>query len=803
MGLNTLASLRRNPTIILYISILLYTLVLSYLAILKHYAFMSTAWDLGIYEQVLWSTANTGRFFWYTPELAINPSCNFFGIHFSPILFLVLPVYAIFQATETLLVLQVFFLALGTIPLYKLVFYESRSHKQALIFALTYLVFPPIHGVALFDFHVQAFLPFLFFSAFYYFKKQEWGKYFLFIILSLMVIEFIPLIVVFFGLYGLWVNRKKIFHLIRILNFRGFLSKLDIFFSIITIILGLVWFIIARNIISSINPSAPPHPNWAFFGDPVHDLPGFIFSVLANPIRTLEVIITPVDQKIVYIFGLFAPLAFLSFLDLPLLMIGAPWFLVAFLSDYSPYYTPIGYQYVAFVVPFIFVSAVYGVKRLFAVKHRFGFFKKFSVVSKKIAGIQHWRTLAILFLVSVITISYVTVLGIHVNVPVITEHNRVAEAFTRLIPSNASVLTQNDLFPHLSRRLYAYVVGGFSPYLPSNITFDYILIDTESPWFEDSLESLVYNLIRDATFGVQYAADGIWLLKKNYTGGITYPIKNGVFVNFYNQGVVMKLFDDVSFFGEPAYENVTLSIFGSLRLNIPQEWVVIPSFALTFEGWLYAPVSGNYSFRLESTGSSKLCLDGEQVLYNGDSAYYDVVFLDCIMWLERGFHSINVEYVRENYIFPYVHLLWEPPWEIDLTEIQSAFIYSKISPDASSSFLDLSWDFGSGSPFVLISRDHFSAFVNCSMYAPLSGVYKFKVLADGYASISIDGKLVSSSFENSTQTEFEVLLNQGDHVFQIDYMTLQGDARLSVMWQPPGGSNFEEIPSSHLSWQGG
>lgn len=803
MGLNALASLRRNPTIILYISILLYTLVLSYFAILKHYAFMSTAWDLGIYEQVLWSTANTGRFFWYTPELAINPSCNFFGIHFSPILFLVLPVYAIFQTTETLLVLQVFFLALGTIPLYKLVFYESRSHKQALIFALTYLVFPPIHGVALFDFHVQAFLPFLFFSAFYYFKKQEWGKYFLFIILSLMVIEFVPLIVVFFGLYGLWVNKKKIFHLIRILNFRGFLSKLDIFFSIITIILGLVWFIIARNIISSINPSAPPHPNWAFFGDPVHDLPGFIFSVLANPIRTLKVIMTPVDQKIVYIFGLFAPLAFLSFLDLPLLMIGAPWFLVAFLSDYSPYYTPIGYQYVAFVVPFIFVSAVYGVKRLFAVKHRFGFFKKLSVVSKKIAGIQHWRTLAILFLFFVIAMSYVTVLGIHSSVPVITEHDRVAEAFTRLIPSNASVLTQNDLFPHLSRRLYAYVVGEFSPYLPSNITFDYILIDTESPWYENSLESLVYNLTRDATFGVQYAADGIWLLKKNYTGGITYPIKNGVFVNFCNQGFVMKLFDDVSFFGEPAYENVTLSIFGSLGLNIPQEWVVIPSFALTFEGWLYAPVSGNYSFRLESTGSSKLCLDGEQVLYSGDSAHYDVVFLDCIMWLERGFHSINVEYVRENYIFPYVHLLWGPPWEIDLTEIQYAFIYSDFSPDASSSFLDLSWDFGSGSPFVLISRDRFSAFVNCSMYAPLSGVYKFEVLADGYASISIDGKLVSSSFENSTQTEFEVLLNQGDHVFQIDYMTLQGDARLSVMWQPPGGSNFEEIPLSHLSWQGG
>lgn len=760
---------------------------------------MSTTWDLGIYEQVLWSTVNTGRFFWYTPELAINPSCNFFGIHFSPVLFLVLPIYAIFQTTEILLILQVFFLALGIIPLYKLVLYENRSRKQALVFALIYLTYPPIIGMTFFDFHVQAFLPFLFFFAFYYFKKEVWSKYFLFIILSLMVIEFVPLIVVFFGLYGLWINRKRIFHSIRNLDFRGFLFNKSIFFSIITIILGLVWFTIAKNIIFSINPSAPPHPNWKVFGDPVHNLSGFIFKVFTNPIRTMEVILTPTDQKIFYIFGLFAPLAFLSFLDFPSLMIGAPWFLAVFLSNYPPYYTPIGYQYVAFVVPFIFISAIYGVKSLPAIKRRFVFCERCNVIFKKITTIQPWRNLSISFLVFVMAMSYITVLGIHVSVPFVTEHDHLAQAFTELVSSNASVLTQNDLFPHLSRRLYAYVAGEFNQSLPSNVTFDYILIDVKSPWYDGSLERLVHNLTRDNAFGIQYAADGIWLLKENYTGEIIYPIKNGVFANFYNQGITIKLFDDTSLIGKPVYENVTLSILGSVESNIPKMWVTKGSFALTFKGWLHIPISGSYLFRLESVGASKLYLDDGQVLRNRNRTSYQANYE--MVWLEKGFHPIKVEFVRDNYSLPFIRLTWEPPWENNLVEIRSAFLYSKVSPDSSSPFLTINWNFDSKSPSPLIDKNHFSAFINGRVNASFSGKYKFKILSDGYISLSIDGKLLLSSFKNF-QAEREVFLDQGTHVIQIDYTKLQDNSYLSVMWMPPGGSNFEEIPSNYLSWRG-
>jgi uncharacterized membrane protein len=755
---------------------------------------MSTAWDLGIYEQVLWSTANTGRLFWYTPEILINPSCSFFGIHFSPILFLVLPIYWIFQSTETLLILQVFILALAAVPLYKFVFHESNSSKQALIFSLIYLAYPPIYGMILFDFHVQAFLPLLFFLTFYHFKKQEWGKYFLSMILSLMVIEFVPLIVVFFGLYGIWANRKDI-RLLRTFDLDGFFSNKAMLFSVVTIVLGLVWFAVARTVISATNPSAPPHPNWQDFGDPTHDLPGFILNVLANPVKVLKVIVTPVDQKALYVFGLFAPLAFLSFLDLPSLMIGAPWFFVAFLSNYPSYYNPVGYQYVAFVASFIFISAFHGARRFLAAKDRFGFKRRFSAVLKKVTVIPQWKGLLVVLLVLTIAVSYISAMSIRVNFPTITEHERLLDTFVGLIPSNAAILTQNNLFPHLSRRLYGYVGGGFSDPMLSSLGIEYIFIDTSTHSDERSLEAVVYDLIKDGELTTQSAADGIWLFSKDYAGEATYPVDRGVFVKFFNQGIRVKLFDSASA-STPSYENVTLSIRADLGSGIPELWAE-KTFFLVFEGWLYAPKSDDYLFQLQSLGLSSFAVDGAQVLCSNNS------FNGKTMYLDKGFHPVEVNYTRDNaYFLPLVSLSWKPSWETSVQEIPSQFLQPTLTPEAFSVFLDASWEWGFRSPFVSMNQNRYSASANTTLHVPSSGTYRFRTVTDGDTCVLIDGEVVIDLLDGVGKTSAEVFLTEGKHDFHFQYLKVGGYSHLNVMWQLPGHSQFEGIPSEYLHWRG-
>jgi len=793
------AWLKQNPIVVLYIFIVAYIALFSCISILKHYSFRSTAWDLGIYEQVLWSTVNTGKVFWYTPEIVTNPSCSFFGIHFAPILFLMLPIYAVFQYTETLLILQASVLALAAVPLYKLVFHETNSRKQALAFGLIYLAYPPVYCMTFFDFHVQAFLPLFFFSAFYFFRKEEWGKYLLFTVLSLMVIEFVPLIVAFLGLYGLWVAFRNKQSKLKTLGIVDFLKSKKVLIPALTVLLGVAWFIAARGVILAVNPNSPPHPNWKEFGDPAHDIPGFVVNVLSNPLKVLETIVTPVDQKAIYIFGLFAPLAFLSFLDLPSLLIGLPWFFVAFLSNYSIYYNPIGYQYVAFVAPFIFISAMYGAQRFMAIKRSAESTGRLRVFSRLTLNPRR-KSLLTTFLVCLIAASYVSVLGVTAQVPSFTEHNRLLETFTRLVPADARILTQNDIFPHLSRRLYGYVGGGFTESLLSTLNIEYILVDTTSSWSEESFMDSVRNLTKNGDFGLQYAADGIWLLKKGYTGETIYPTSKGMLTRFYNQGVKVKLFDAPAFEGEPSYESVTLSILVDVHQNVPPSWRAKDSFAMLFEGWFYAPVSGNYTFHLESLGYARLLVDDATVF----SINATISAAEEEVHLGIGLHSIEVGYVKyRDHFPPSVCLLWKPAWSDSLQEISSELLYHDLPLDVSSVFLQMAWDWPSRSPFLMINREHFGIFGECTLRVPVSGVYRFKVSTADQAFVFIDCSPVFSSLDNSTASEKEISLEAGNHKVQLCHVMSGDRAHIDVVWQRPGRSQFEDIPSDSLYWSEG
>ncbi len=208
--------LRRDASeIIVYLSVIAYTVVFSYFTILKYNAFSAYAWDLGIFNQSMWTTLHAGKLFFSTVEQFIIPSGVFFGTHFSPILFLVLPFYALTSSPQALLVFQSFILALGAVPLYFFAKNSLNNKVIAVVFSVAYLLYPPLQGANWFDFHVQAFLPLFFFCAMYFLADEKWPSYFLFVFLSLTVAENVPITVVFIGLYGFWRFRTRIINAIE------------------------------------------------------------------------------------------------------------------------------------------------------------------------------------------------------------------------------------------------------------------------------------------------------------------------------------------------------------------------------------------------------------------------------------------------------------------------------------------------------------------------------------------------------------------------------------------------------------
>jgi uncharacterized membrane protein len=491
-------TIMRSDYFVLFLIASIYVVIVSSLALSRHYAFGTNAWDLGIYSQSLYSTLNHGKILYYTAELAGNPSSSLFGIHFSPFLFLLVPIYAIYQNPVTLLILRPIAISIGLIPLYWIIRDQQLNNRLVTFFlAAIYLVFPPI-TTPLSNFDVIAFLPALFLFGIYYLKKGKLVHSFIFVVLALMVNEFVPLIVMALAVYVFVLNRKEIID--------GILAKKltkHATFVIVLLVSAFLVFNLASVVITSFNPNALTTKwEWGELGSSPGEIVG---NILTNPLQAINVLLNDGQSKFLYIAALFAPLAFLSFLDPLTLIMAVPWLMASLLSV-NPLYYAVGTHYPAFVSAFIFVAAVNGIKKLVNSNSR-------DVLNK----------IVFLMFVGLILSMFLLPTEDYFSVTQSDESTRIA---LKEIPANASAAVMPEVFPHLCNRLEVY------PYFTNNV--DYLLINVYSWWYTVELPRPAHMAPRwcDADIGDDYGtvvnANGVLLYKKGYTG----PVKHFDGVNF-------------------------------------------------------------------------------------------------------------------------------------------------------------------------------------------------------------------------------------------------------------------------------
>lgn len=530
-------------SLLLALAILVYTVSLSYFTILKNYEFKTYAWDLGIFNQSFWTTLHDGKFFYSTVELLVNPSGSFFGTHFSPIVLLVLPFYAIYQAPQSLLVIQSFILALAAVPLYMLAKRVGQYRVFALSFVLAYLLYPALQGVNLFDFHVQSFLPLFFFSILYFFETQNWKPYFLFIFLSLMCEEHVAFIVAFIGLLVVLQHRKHLLLELKTKNFKDTLFLVSFF----TIAIAVLWYIVAVLVRGALFPVNPAFistfiaaSNWRVLGvqNPIM-IPLYLLRYPANAASALSY---DIPLKTTYIIALFGPLAFMSFFKARYLLPTVPWFVEALFSNYQPYYTII-FQYSAYVIPFIFAAAIYAPTAIYAVGGNNG--NKVRALEKRLAILIAFSFIGFL-LVSPLS---PTVATLHPSLGTrpVSQRDKFENQLLTLIPANASVLADNTLFPHVSSRANAYVIPTIAPIWTGHADevtnfisqvlekVDYVVVDFKMDPFASNL---LFSLMKEnSTFKVVTSADGIVLFKRNYDANATILMPYDATYDYKNLGL--------------------------------------------------------------------------------------------------------------------------------------------------------------------------------------------------------------------------------------------------------------------------
>ncbi|EKE14593.1 MAG: hypothetical protein ACD_12C00403G0002 [uncultured bacterium] len=331
--------------IILVLLILVYITFFSFLSIVRHNSLYSGYYDLGIMDQTVYNTYK-GRILDLTNPEGLN---NFkrMAIHNDIVLALLAPFYNIFSGPETLLVLQTIIVALGAIPIYLLSKLILKSKYLGVILGFVYLMYPPLQRANLFDFHsVMLAVTFLLFMFYFFYVKKYWLSL-AFFVLSIFSKEQIPLttgVFAFFMALSAYRNndRRKLFFS-GVIFFASILWFAMSIWLIIPYFRGSQHFALSRYKTLGVGPTE------------------IIKNFLIKPGAYFNFIFNSVNLN--YLFLLLSPLAFVSLFSPIYLLMALPEFMINFLSTHWQM-RGIDNHYAAVIIPFVFVSSIFGVKAL-------------------------------------------------------------------------------------------------------------------------------------------------------------------------------------------------------------------------------------------------------------------------------------------------------------------------------------------------------------------------------------------------------------------------------------------------------
>lgn len=446
-AVNVIASLQKKFGYKLYvlIAIFIYTVVLSVAEILIYQSYRIFTWDLGIFNQAFWNTLH-GRFLYYTSETGVytKDGC-FLAAHFSPTILLALPFYAIYPTGETLLVISTLFIAIGALPIYEMANLFLKNEKVAAIIGILYLLYPLLQGVTLSGFSPESFVVTFFAFILYYLAKADVKKLALVLPLGLMTHEASAPVIAAIGVYGM-------------LHYRSIKSK-GFKISLMILIVSIPYFFLAHYMRLFFGWTGRPSlwHEWAIIGaESASELP---LKVILNPVGAIHALTSDWAAKLLYVVLLLLPVLFVPLLSLKGLIPAIPYLFISLLSTYRLYYSLEGH-YGAFVVPFIFLGFIHGLIKLQE--------KKFLKVSvSRLATLSLIATLIAFFIMLPTVYSQYRVFNPN------DKHNSIVRSFISRIPQNASVLTQSNIFPHISNRPDAYTIA------PPTWNYEYMLFGKE------------------------------------------------------------------------------------------------------------------------------------------------------------------------------------------------------------------------------------------------------------------------------------------------------------------------------------
>lgn len=458
---------------LLFASIAGYVVVLSTITCLKHYCFNTFAFDFGIFIQVLWQSVH-GNFMFTQPRAGPLQPSSFLGVHFSPLLIALIPLYALFRTPYFLLVLQSAALALPAYYIYRIGVRVTGDERTALLFAVGYLLYPGTLWSNWYDFHLEAFVPLFTSMAYHYYLKGSRPRLILSLALLLTTFERSVFIVISFAAY---VLARELFKARRGGESR-YLRPSTLNMLLVIVLASGLYFVGSERIMSALWPEK---------------------SILQLAKIVGKLSYENLLLKVSYMALLAGPLAFLPLWSPLELLPAAPYFFLAMATDYTPYFT-IPWQYPALITIPFFASAIMASSR-----------EKPRLTRRKLAA-----SIAFFFLLAAPGSLPMSSFSSNWQLPLPNWETALKHGALSSMEPDASVLAQEDFFPNIAERRVAYTLwpGDLEP--PDYIVFD--VLDYLF-YYEPGGNTTRDQALRLAgAYGVAARVNGLVILKRGYAG---------------------------------------------------------------------------------------------------------------------------------------------------------------------------------------------------------------------------------------------------------------------------------------------
>lgn len=407
-----------------------YAAYVGYYTILNHHRLGTTAFDLGIYDNLMYNALHGHPF--KSPVLFGPRGGNYLAGHAEFAMLLFVPFYAIHPGPETMLIIQALMLGFAAVPLY--LFACTRlSRPVAATIAIAYLMFAPLHGPNFYDFHWIPLALFFHFWLYYAIANRRYWLAAANVVVLFAIREDVAVGLAVLGLF---------------LLFSGLRPR----FGLVLAVCSVVWFVIVRFVIM------PLAGSWYFqnlyaglFAEGVATFDSVIKTIVTNPLYTFGTLGS--EAKLTYIGHMFVPLALLPCRRVQLLPLAVAGIFFTILTTGYPPTIQISFQYTTHWIPYLFLASVLAL----------------MLLSRQANGIAARRAAVLTMAVAMLAHSY--------NFGALLQHEMFVGGFSRIefkmspadqrryrdlkemlamIPRSASVAATEQETAHISTRTIAY-----------------------------------------------------------------------------------------------------------------------------------------------------------------------------------------------------------------------------------------------------------------------------------------------------------------------------------------------------------